>query len=129
MLLLYLYWTIKSTKYDAYKEYTHQWILGGDSCPLRGACDLCIYIGQYNQRIKKLTNNTLTCGYWEGNTVLDWAGCDFSLYIGQYNTRIMKPTNNIHTCGYLEGLSSLTRRGVISVSISDNIINEVRSLQ
>ena len=134
--------------------------------PKGAGCDLCIYIGQYNQRSKKLTNNILTCGYWEGTLALDGAGCDFCLYIGQYNQRSKKLTNNILTCGHWEGtlvldgagcdlclyigqynqrrkklthniltwvigrgLSSLTGRGVISVSISDNIINEVRSLQ
>ena len=60
-------------------------------------------IGQYNQRSKKLTNNILTCGYWEGTLALDGAGCDFCLYIRQYNQRSKKLTNNILTCGYLEG--------------------------
>ena len=77
----------------------------------------------------KLTDNILTCGYWEGNLVLDGAGCDFCISIEQYNQRSKKLTNNILTCAYCEGTLPLKGRGVISVSISGNIINEVRSLQ
>ena len=76
-----------------------------------------------------LTNNILICGYWEGYLVLDGAGCDFCIYIGQYIQRSKKLTNNILTCGYCEGTLALDGRGVISVSISENIINEVRSKQ
>ena len=35
----------------------------------------------------------------------------------------------MHTCEYWEGFSPLKGRSVISVSISDNILNEVRYLQ
>ena len=31
--------------------------------------------GQYNQRSKQLTNNILSCGYWEETLPLEGAGC------------------------------------------------------
>ena len=71
-------------------------------------CDFCLYIGQYNQRSKKLTKNYQ---YWEGTLVLDGAGCDFSLYIGLYYQRSTKPTNNILTCGNWEGTLVLDGEG------------------
>ena len=75
-----------------------------------------------------LTKNRLTCGYWEGNLVLDGARCDFYIYIGRYNKQSKSlSTINLPVVIGTE-LSSLTRRGVIYVCISENIINEVRSL-
>ena len=42
----------------------------------RGVISVSLF-GQYNQRRKKLTNNILTCGYWEGTLPLEGAGCYF----------------------------------------------------
>ena len=56
----------------------------GNLALVGAGCDFGIYIGQYNQRSKKLTKNIITCGYWEGTLVLDGEGSDFCTYIGQY---------------------------------------------
>ena len=97
---------------------------------LEGAgCDFFLYIGQYYQRNKKLTYNILTCAYWEGTLSLEVAGCYFCIFIGQHNQRSTKLTKNILTSGYWEGTLVLYGALVIYVSILDNIINELRSLQ
>ena len=92
-------------------------------------CDFCIYIGQYNQRSKLLTNRILTFGYWEEILALDWAGSDLLIYIRQYIQRSKMLTKNILTSGYWVGTLVLHGARVIYVSISYNIINEVRILQ
>ena len=92
-------------------------------------CDFCLYIGQYNQRSTRLTNNILTCLYCEGTLALDVAGCDLCLYIGQYYQRVRSLQTIYSPVLIGSEISSLTGRVVISVSISDNIINEVCCLQ
>ena len=99
----------------------------GTLVPDGAGCDFCIYIGQYSQRSTKLTNNILTCGYCEGTLELDGAGCDFCIYIGLYIQRSKNLKTIYSPVVIVKGLSHLTGRGVISVSMSANIINEVRS--
>ena len=71
----------------------------------------------------------MTCGNWEGTLVPDGAGCDFCMYVGQYNSEVRSLQTIYSPVLIGRGLSSLKGRGVISVTISDNIINEVRSQQ
>ena len=127
MLFLDLYRTIYSTNTKLTKNIITCGYWEGTLVLDGAGCDFSLYIGLYYQRSTKPTNNIHTCGNCEGTLELDGAGCDFCIYTGQYIQRSKNLKTICSPVVIVKGLSHLTARGVISVSISANIINEVRS--
>ena len=102
------------------------WIFGEGALAFPGVgCDFCIYIGQYNQR-----NLSLQTIY--SPQVSTWTGLiSFCKSISDKKGNQVSALQTIYSpAGFAwRGPSPLARRCMTSVTISDNIINEVSAFK